>query len=301
MFGSAVLDILIGLILVFLSVGLAVTAGVEAVSQWLSLRPKQLKSALIGMLDGGDRSGSHIAPGHWFFDQPLLHSMSNAAMKIPSYIDNKTFSEALLLAIDRDYANKNLASLLASLQKLNIDAGVKELISNYLTRANGDVDTFRALVESWFERVMDRATGWYKRNISTVTLLVSVFIVVAGNIDSMEVAKSLYGDPVLRARMLTQAQQTVADKNAPQLHVPGASPPGAIGKELSEVRSAGLPLGWQGVTPQPTCGWWLTKLIGWLITIAAASLGAPFWFDVLTKFVNIRSAGPKPEPVEKKP
>ena len=34
-------------------------------------------------------------------------------------------------------------------------------------------------------------------------------------------------------------------------------------------------------------------IIGWLITALAISLGAPFWFDLLTKFVKFRSTGPK--------
>ena len=37
------------------------------------------------------------------------------------------------------------------------------------------------------------------------------------------------------------------------------------------------------------------SLLGWIITAFAISLGAQFWFDLLTKFVNLRAAGPKPE------
>lgn len=33
---------------------------------------------------------------------------------------------------------------------------------------------------------------------------------------------------------------------------------------------------------------------GWLLTIVAVSLGAPFWFDVLMKIANLRANGPKP-------
>jgi hypothetical protein len=33
---------------------------------------------------------------------------------------------------------------------------------------------------------------------------------------------------------------------------------------------------------------------GWLLTALAASLGAPFWFDMLSRFVNIRNAGKAP-------
>ena len=39
---------------------------------------------------------------------------------------------------------------------------------------------------------------------------------------------------------------------------------------------------------------WLAKVAGLLFTAIAASLGAPFWFDILSKFVAIRGAGTPP-------
>jgi hypothetical protein len=41
---------------------------------------------------------------------------------------------------------------------------------------------------------------------------------------------------------------------------------------------------------------WLFSLTGWLVTGFAISLGAPFWFDLLQKLmnINVRGAGPKP-------
>jgi hypothetical protein len=39
----------------------------------------------------------------------------------------------------------------------------------------------------------------------------------------------------------------------------------------------------------------LRKIAGLLLTLAALSLGGPFWFDVLTRFVNIRGTGIKPD------
>lgn len=35
-------------------------------------------------------------------------------------------------------------------------------------------------------------------------------------------------------------------------------------------------------------------LVGWVFTAIAASLGAPFWFDTLNKFMNVRAAGTAP-------
>jgi hypothetical protein len=40
---------------------------------------------------------------------------------------------------------------------------------------------------------------------------------------------------------------------------------------------------------------WRLKLIGLLITIAAISQGAPFWFDLLNRVTNLRAAGRPPK------
>lgn len=39
----------------------------------------------------------------------------------------------------------------------------------------------------------------------------------------------------------------------------------------------------------------LHKWLGFLITALAVSLGAPFWFDLLNKFINLRVSGTKPD------
>jgi hypothetical protein len=50
--------------------------------------------------------------------------------------------------------------------------------------------------------------------------------------------------------------------------------------------------------------WWNTlryHFVGWAVTAIAVSFGAPFWFDLLNKFVAIRSAGKAPEEEPKPP
>ncbi|MCY7360275.1 MAG: hypothetical protein LH609_23035 [Rudanella sp.] len=64
-----------------------------------------------------------------------------------------------------------------------------------------------------------------------------------------------------------------------------------------------LPIGWS--VPDTVKGWdrigaafdnfsWLT-IPGWILTIAALSFGAPFWFDLLIKLVNIRNTTRRPQ------
>lgn len=51
----------------------------------------------------------------------------------------------------------------------------------------------------------------------------------------------------------------------------------------------------------PPQGWgYFTKGVGFLITALAAMQGAPFWFEILKKIVNVRSTGIKPEEKEER-
>jgi hypothetical protein len=43
------------------------------------------------------------------------------------------------------------------------------------------------------------------------------------------------------------------------------------------------------------------KILGLLVTVLAISLGAPFWFDLLNRLVNLRSTGKPPDPRRPEP
>jgi hypothetical protein len=58
-----------------------------------------------------------------------------------------------------------------------------------------------------------------------------------------------------------------------------------IDKLNSQLQALELPLGWPSTIQEPL----LLRLLGWLFTAAALSLGAPFWFDLLNKFMVVRS------------
>ncbi len=46
----------------------------------------------------------------------------------------------------------------------------------------------------------------------------------------------------------------------------------------------------------PNYSWLVAKFTGLLISILAVSMGAPFWFDVLNRLVDVRLVGKRPEP-----
>ena len=51
-----------------------------------------------------------------------------------------------------------------------------------------------------------------------------------------------------------------------------------------------MPIGW-GDGRAEFHSW---TILGWLLTALLVMLGGPFWFDLLSRLVSLRGAGPKP-------
>jgi hypothetical protein len=72
--------------------------------------------------------------------------------------------------------------------------------------------------------------------------------------------------------------------------------------QLDQISALSLPVGWKRNIPPMNIKWnskgsllsCLSYLLGILITAFSLSAGAPFWFDLLLRLVNIRRAGAKP-------
>lgn len=188
------------------------------------------------------------------------------------------------------------------------DQSMKELsgaLTPLLEDAAGDADRFRQRVETWFDNSMDRVSGAYKRHTLAWQAAIGLALAVGMNVDALHITRSLWRDRALRQAIVAQAESVA---RAP-------SPTGDAAQFTTlrtQVESLGLPLGWRACddraaattsleTPLLWCaggGWsWiglLPMLLGWCLTAAAVSLGAPFWFDTLRRFVSIRSSGKAP-------
>jgi hypothetical protein len=77
----------------------------------------------------------------------------------------------------------------------------------------------------------------------------------------------------------------------------------AIKSLIGSLDTTGLPLGWKSNTfskevagKEGSSGFinFLLMLAGWIIGAGCISMGAPFWFDMLNKLVNVRRSGVKP-------
>jgi hypothetical protein len=189
----------------------------------------------------------------------------------------------------------------------------KQSLLTFIDAAGADVGKARESIEGWFNSSMDRVSGWYKRRTQVFILTLGLVISVAFNIDSILIAKRLSTDRSLRESVVAAAEE-YAKKSAESTSTstpqkPCEDPNSAeckFEKSKQDLQALGLPIGWDKTndtaivpgTLKDAWPQWLQKVLGWVITALAVSLGAPFWFDMLNKFIVIRSTV---KPHEKSP
>src|SRR6185436_13947433 len=145
-------------------------------------------------------------------------------------------------------------------------------------------------------------------------------------VDTLQIATQLASSATLRKSLADAAEQTVKTGKFSGVTVNTADNDVKIATEdlrkfaqrLAALENEGLPVGFSCLSPAKVeagksdlratirnCwertkvesgGVWLLKIIGWLITSLAVSFGAPFWFDLLNKLVDVRGAGKEPSP-----
>jgi hypothetical protein len=285
MFGSTILDVAIGIVFIYLLVSLVISAINELIAALLKSRAKNLSKGIQVLLQDPSQDG-------WvarLYEHPLIASLSSPKSK-PSYIPSRTFALALLdlIAPASTDGTRTLADLKTGLA--NLPGPLQRTLTTLLEEAQHDVERLKKQIEIWFNNGMDRASGWYKRKTQWIQFFLGLSLVIALNIDSVHIGRTLLAvNSPLRASLVESAKSFVAQPGRTNMPI----------KDVVEaISTASLPIGWSEI---PKRDQWLTIALGWLITAFAVSLGAPFWFDLLNKFINVRASGKAPEEEPKSP
>ncbi len=310
MFGSETLDVAIGLIFLFLLVSLICSSIKEALETVMKYRARDLHRGIQELL-GGPGDNALVAA---FYRHPLVSALYvgpyNPAKpgNLPSYIPPQTFALAYLDLVRHmaaaepgapDIFAPSVANpaieLRSAVLKTNNQA-LRGALIPLIDCSDGNLAAIRRNIEDWYNGAMDRVSGWYKRRTQQVIFVIGLFLAVLMNIDAIGIARYLNTNQTARSALMAQ----LGEHRSP-------APPSdseLIDPEAWLERQGGMPVGWV-FTPQPEqskhdfqCDWrrapftpggWLIKIGGLLLTTFAVSLGAPFWFDVLNKFMVVRS------------
>jgi hypothetical protein len=222
--------------------------------------------------------------------QPFRHATSlGKPTRNPSYLPSSVFSRTLVDLLTPGSTEPTLADIEAGVRALENSPKLQQSLASIIKATKGEVDSFISSTQVWFDRQMDRVTGSYKRWAKRWVLVIAVAVVCIGNIDSIAIARALYAGGAIRATVIQQ----VTDLNF-------CSTPGDQTKCAEEAASflqkSIIPLGWSAPNPQDGLWGWPLKVLGLLISVGAAGLGAPFWYHLLNRIGSLRNTGRPPEP-----
>ncbi|KAA3622895.1 MAG: hypothetical protein DWQ02_25440 [Bacteroidetes bacterium] len=297
-----ILTVILGVVFVLLVLSLLATTIMELIAAFMHLRGKNLKKALgnmlVGLKDDGtteDESFLEKFKNNALFRQ-LSHKYSNKTTNPPSYLSAKSFQSILFDIIlgDEKISEQDVIKEINNIE----NADLRNVLNQLVRDADGKLEGFKENVETWYDSVMDRATGWYKRQAKKILIYVGLVMAIILNADTLAIYERLESDPETLAQVVAMAEEMAAKPDSASIVKQNMSFEEAstelnalLENNLNTIKSP-LGLGWKNVDFEKITVYdWLTKALGWIITALAISLGAPFWFDILKKIVSIRSSG----------
>jgi hypothetical protein len=299
MFEMPIIEVAIGLVFAYVLLSMLCTFINEWFARFIRLRSRNLERGLKQLLADQEKTGL----AKEVLDHHLIKGAA-ANQKRQSYISSQTFARVLIAIIDKNSdgaakAAKTSNDIKRALVKAQLPEEVDQALRGLIDNVDTTINDLRDNLQVWFDSSMERISGWYKRKLQVISFGVAVLLAVSLNVDTIAVGQSLWKNPVLRAEIADEAAVAVEvcrGKENPE--------DCSLLKETEKARETlkKFPIGWTksadgGPANRPCI---FIKIIGWLITALAVSLGAPFWFDVLDKLNSIRSAGIKPKAIAEK-
>jgi hypothetical protein len=315
MFGLPVLDVAIGMAFVYLLFALMCTTINEIIASAFDRRAKMLRRGIRSLV-GSEQLVDAL------YRHPAIASLAPIEKRgapLPSYIPAARFVQALT----DQFTGAGVVSSTSKLDPAALtDDSAKQLKA--MMERSRDPEELNKRIEDWYEQTMDRVTGWYKRYVQRQTYALAIVLVLLLNLDSIHLIQRLWSDSALRSAVVEAAKTRIQESG-------GAEPIPVVEYTEGDKTNSGHPVqigtvtftdqekellssltGWQkdlfSLSAQrqlhPGEKWlglyWLggvakQHLLGWILTVLALSLGAPFWFDTLNRFMNLRNAGRAPD------
>ena len=310
-----ILYVALTLILVYLYLSVIASIVQELIAQLLSLRAQSLRRGVKTILDDPNFTGA----AKMLYDHSLIRGLNLHSMhkgKGPSYIPPTLFADALMDLVcpaqSGAAAPMNFTAMRNAIADIKPDSPllrVKPALLALADHSQQDLGKLRDAVAHWFDSSMDRLSGAYKRLSQLIILVLGVILAVAFNADTFAIARGVQAGP-FAAEWPELSKQISALVANPLRNPNGQIDEATLNNTLSALTAAaplgssGLPLGWptnsnasannNGAATSGSAFDVLSKTAGFIITALMISLGAPFWFGILSSVMNLRVTGPPP-------
>lgn len=242
MTGSVALDVVIGLVFIYLLYSLFATLIAEIISTNFMLRSKNLREAVNRMINDEDVVGKvnfprlaelfNILPKDQpnklinnFYNHQEIKYLGRKAHLGPSAIKASNFSKVLLdkiKAVGEDEEG-TIDKIKSGLKKLALTdaeigselkdrilgAATAKYVQSVLEDCQYDLDKFKMQLENWFDRTMEQTTEWYKQRMQKILLIIGFGIAWFFNVDTFSIVKKLSVDQDAREKMVQMASAYV--------------------------------------------------------------------------------------------
>lgn len=238
MFGSDLLEVLIGIVFIYILVSIICSAVREVVEAWLQTRSAYLEHGIRELLH--DVSGTGLAGS--LYRHPLIYGLYMAeydpqprphgrlhrvrwllkkGQGLPSYIPSRNFAVALMDLAARGPSTDAFSSSAGSTQITlgNIRRNVASLRSPAVQRAlltavdtaEGDLKKLQKNLENWYDSGMDRVSGWYKRSTQWIVFWIGLLVAMVFNVNTITIADFLYKNDAARQVLVARAEAAAMD------------------------------------------------------------------------------------------
>lgn len=311
---SGFTGVAIGIVFLYLMLSLMCTVINEIVATVLKTRATFLAATIREIIDDPAVLAAFYSNGLISTSQAAANGPASGGApqttpkdtKHPSYFDAKNVAMAILASLsaaDRAAPTQAGFPTMAAIEKLvgdMPDSALRGVLAASIATSQGELENLRDNIATWFDTAMDRLSGAYKRRTKLISIIVGFVLAAAVNADTYVVGKALWNDDTLRNQIVSTAGDVLKDgKPSGCTETDSGRQVGCLVDKLKtqDAMLRPLPLGWSR-DDLPKDGGWpvfiLGKLLAFIWTGLALSLGAPFWFDMLQNVMNLRGAGPNP-------
>jgi hypothetical protein len=352
--GSAIIEVGIGMVMVYFILSIIVTQlnnmlvnltnlRAENLREWFhnvinddAVRDEILTHPMIGLVKTDTTAESRgilrrlVEVGGRRFLGMIIPSSNEYEAKTSdvSNVSSNVFADALTGILVKDQTmladkseEEKVQILIYSLKEKVQHTLLEQTLETVIATAKS-VNEAQAKLAAWYDSSMGQVSSLFKRRVQFISFVVALLLAACLNVDSLQLARTLWNDPALRetiansgTRAAARQQTTDADSQEQatnlqevlqpllDLRIPigwvwervddTSAPPAdaqAVALVHSNTRNFGNLIPGNGMSFGQWLGFFLYKVVGCLLTTFAIMQGSDFWFNLLGRLTSARAA-----------
>lgn len=300
---STILEIGLGLILIYYVLGLMVSAVTSWITKGFEIRANQLEKYLADLMQDEDKLSEVL-------QNPLITVLKPIGLvpilgfftgKTTEYKTGKipaaTFIHSFFgQALTTDMTLEQIkTTVTAATESLPPESKLKKDLDELVIKAEASIAEtgakaaqLRTDINSWFDQTMVRGGATFTAQARRIVIALGLVVTLLTGVDSIDIAQQLWNQPNLRAVAAAKAVEVAAGDELEE-------DIGVLVTTLEELQLEYHNDWWntRNTTDAPNA--LILKILGLGITWIAVAQGSSFWYDVMKKVTSVtKSAAPPP-------